>query len=140
MRIPYYRCSTRLAMWLGSGGHGRQRRLTRFFACFYVFESAHALPLQTVIISRTELCWDRAIDSATGHWGGVIVGLRSAGASAYSLHSPHQLLYPDIQRCCQGDERAQARGHRGTTGAGLAFLKLLVGVGGDAPAACARAS
>ena len=119
-------------MWLGRGG---QRRLTRFFAGCYVFESAHALPLQTVIISRTELCWDRAIDSATGHWGGVIVGFRSAGASVYSLHSPHQLLYPDIQRCCQGNERAQARGHRGTTGAGLAFLKLLVGVGGDAPAA-----
>lgn len=86
-----------------------------------------ALPLQTAIISPTELCWDRA----TEHWGGVIVGLRSAGASAYSLHSPHQLLYPDIQRRCQGDKRAQARIHRGT-GVGLTLPKLLVGVGRDA--------
>ena len=46
-------------------------------------------------------------------------------------HPTHQLLHPHVQRRCQGDEGAQARVHRGA-GAGLAFLELLVGVGGDA--------
>lgn len=46
-------------------------------------------------------------------------------------HPSHQLLHPHVQRRCQGDERAQARVHGGA-GAGLAFLELLVGVGGDA--------
>ena len=46
-------------------------------------------------------------------------------------HPSHQLLYPHVQRRCQGDESAQARVHRGA-GAGLALLELLVGVGGDA--------
>ena len=46
-------------------------------------------------------------------------------------HPTHQLLYPHIQRRCQGDEGAQAGVHRGA-GAGLALLELLVGVGGDA--------
>lgn len=46
-------------------------------------------------------------------------------------HPSHQLLHLHIQRFRKGNEGAQARVHRGA-GAGLTFLELLVGVGGDA--------
>ena len=49
----------------------------------------------------------------------------------YSHYPTHQLLHLHVQRCRQGDERAQARVHGGA-GAGLALLELLVCVGGDA--------
>lgn len=46
-------------------------------------------------------------------------------------HPSHQLLHSHVQRRSQSNEGAQARVHRGA-GAGLTFLELLVGVGGDA--------
>ena len=92
---------------------------------FYFAVSAHCLTTSDdhYVASRV-VCWDRRS-------GAVIVGLRSAGASAYSRHPSHQLLHPHVQRRCQGDESARARIHRGA-GAGLALFELLVGVGGDA--------
>ena len=87
-------------------GHGREWRPTCFLHVLLHCECSRPY------CSRRPL--SREQNHMLGqHSGSIIVGLRSAGASAYSRQPAHQLLHPHVQLRCQSDDDTQAWVHRG---------------------------